>query len=222
MSAAARTTSGACTRRGVLGMVAAGLTGLASGPAAAGSYEDFFRSIYRDDPRGVTTLLLRGFDPNTLDPNGRSAMHLALRLESYRAAEALVSGPGFEVDAQNASGETPLMLAALKGQLRLCQRLAERGAAINRPGWSPLHYAASAPETTAVIDWLLSQGAAVNARSTNGSTPLMMAARYGSFDAVDRLLQAGADQWLINQQGQSAADFARTAGRDELAARLMR
>jgi len=38
------------------------------------------------------------------------------------------------------------MMAALRGSLEWTQRLIERGAAINRDGWTPLHYAASGPE----------------------------------------------------------------------------
>ncbi|HSO45918.1 MAG TPA: hypothetical protein VLQ47_10435, partial [Rhodoferax sp.] len=36
----------------------------------AGSYEDFFNAIKQDDAAQVSTLLSRGFDPNTLDPTG--------------------------------------------------------------------------------------------------------------------------------------------------------
>jgi ankyrin repeat protein len=60
----------------------------------------------------------------------------------------------------------------------------------------------------------------VDARSPNGSTPLMMAARYGSEASVDLLLARGANPKLRNQRDLSAADFARMDGRDALAQRL--
>jgi ankyrin repeat protein len=48
----------------------------------------------------------------------------------------------------------------------------------------------------------------------------MMAARYGALDAAPLLLKRGANPALRNQVGLSAADFARGAERDALAARL--
>lgn len=185
----------------------------------AGAYEDFFRAIRRDDPRAIISLLLRGFEADTRDEAGRTGLQLALLVESYRAADALLSAPTIAVDAANPNDETPLMLAALKGELALCERMVARGAQINRAGWTPLHYAASGPNVR-VVDWLLSQGAVVDAVSPNGSTALMMAAGYGSFAATERLLAAGAAPGLANRRGMRAADMARAAGRDGLAARL--
>jgi ankyrin repeat protein len=50
----------------------------------------------------------------------------------------------------------------------------------------------------------------------------MMAARYGSEDAVQLLLKRGADARLRNDLGLSAADFARQAGREALTESLLR
>ena len=70
------------------------------------------------------------------------------------------------------------------------------------------------------VKLLLSKGAPLEARSPNGSTPLMMAARYGNEEAVDALLAAGADRTAKNDLGMNASAFAASAGRDRLAARL--
>ena len=185
----------------------------------AAPVDDFFRAIRRDDSRAIISLLLRGFDANTPDAEGRSGLHLALQLDSFAAADALLAAPGIRVDLPNARDETPLMLAAIKGQLALCRRLVERGAQVNRSGWAPLHYAATAPDAS-VVDWLLSQGADVDAESANSTTPLMLAAGYGSFAAVERLLAAGAATHVSNAAGLRASDFAERAGREALAKRL--
>jgi ankyrin repeat protein len=66
----------------------------------------------------------------------------------------------------------------------------------------------------------LDKGATIEALSPNRSTPLMMAARYGSEASVDLLLARGANTRLRNDRDMNAADFARSAGRDALAARL--
>ena len=166
-----------------------------------------------DNVHSMTTLLVRGVDPNGRDAQGRSALEAALRESSGHAVDALLALPVLDVNSANAAGETPLMLAALLGQLDAVKKLAARGAQINKPGWSPLHYACSGPDE-GVIAWLLAHGAAIDARSPNGSTPLMMAARYGAMDSAGLLLSSGADVNLRNEQGLQALDFARAAGRE--------
>lgn len=176
----------------------------------------------QNDRAGVLmNLLLRGTDPNQRDAHGNTALHVAVREESEHALQALLKHPGTDVGAINQAGETPLMLAAIKGRLDWCQLLVKRGALINEPGWSALHYAAAGPEA-AVVRWLLQQGAKVDARSPNGTTPLMMAAGYGGPTGVELLLAAGADPSARNDQQLDAAEFARRAGNEDLEAKLKR
>jgi ankyrin repeat protein len=187
--------------------------------AQAGAYEDFFKGVEMDLADNVTELLQRGFDPNAADANGSVALLLALKNESPKVFDVLMAHPAIKIDTPNAHGETPLMLAALRGSVQACQRLIDRGAQVNRDGWTPLHYAASGPSAEAV-KLLLARGAKVDAPSPNGSTPLMMAARYGTEDAVSALLAQKADPALRNERNMNAADFARSAGRDKLATRI--
>ena len=192
---------------------------LAVSGVKAGSYEDFFQAVNRDDGRTVSALIKRGFDPNSRDPQGQTALHLALRDESPSTAEAVWASPELDVNAHNSSGETPLMLAALRGNLSWAERLLARGAKVHQDGWSPLHYAATGPEAK-LVAMLLDRGAPINATSPNRSTPLMMAARYGSENSVDLLLARGADRSRINDLNQSAVDFARMGERPFLEPRL--
>ncbi len=185
----------------------------------AGVYEDFFKAVELDNAGTVTLLLARGFDPNTPDPAGQVGLFLALRGGAPKVGRALVEHADTKIDTPNAAGETPLMMAALRGSLEWTQRLVERGAQINRSGWTPLQYAASGPEPK-VVGYLLDRGAAIDAAASNGSTALMMAARYGNEDSVTLLLARGADVRLRNQRDMSAADFARGAEREALANRL--
>jgi ankyrin repeat protein len=189
--------------------------------AIAGSYEDFFRAVEVNDGSVIRALVQRGFDANSRDPKGQTGLILALRGGSFAAADALLKAPDLDVNALNDAGESALMMAALKGQADWSQRLIERGASIDKQGWSPIHYAATGPDTT-IVKLLLDKGAPIDARSPNGSTPLMMAAQYGAEASVDLLLQRGADPQLRNERGLSAADFARLAKREALAARLER
>lgn len=175
--------------------------------ARSGAYEDFFKAVQFDNVRVVQSLLQRGFDPNTVNPEGVPALMLAVREPSLKVAELLASWPQTRTEVRNASDESPLMLAALKGYLPLVKKLVDNDADVNKPGWTPLHYAATGGHVP-IIEYLLDQSAYIDAESPNGTTPLMMAAMYGSPEAVKSLIQAGADLTLKNQLGMTALDFA--------------
>ena len=165
-----------------------------------------------DDARSVQSLLQRGFDPNTVNPEGVPALMLALRVPAPKVADVLVGWPQTKVEVRNAQDESPLMLAALRGQLDLVKKLVERDADVNKTGWTPLHYAATGGHVP-VIEFLLEHSAYIDAESPNGTTPLMMAAMYGSPEAVKHLIQAGADLQIKNGANMTALDFAQRGNR---------
>ena len=189
--------------------------------AFAANYDsvDFFRAINVDNPDAVSRMLAAGLDPNQLDTHGQPALIVALQAESPKSAKVLMEAKGVDIDVRNHAGETPLMMAALKSQPALAAELVAHGAAVQKDGWTPLHYAATGGNVE-IVKLLLSKGATLEARSPNGSTALMMAARYANEGAVDALLAAGADRSAKNDLGMDAAAFAASAGRDKLAARL--
>ncbi|QLA83698.1 ankyrin repeat domain-containing protein [Acidovorax sp. JMULE5] len=212
-----------CHRRNALATLA---LGLAAPGIWAGAYEDFFVAILRDDDAAIAALLRRGFDPNTRDPKGQVGLTIALQNGSSKAFAALLASSQVNVEARNAQDESPLMMAALKGNLEAVKALLARDADVNKTGWAPLHYAASAGsrQHVAIIALLLENHAYIDASSPNGTTPLMMAAQYGSNEAVQLLLDEGADPTLKNQLGLTAADFAlrvsRTESADKIAAAI--
>lgn len=190
-------------------------------PANAGAYDDFFVAIIRDDVGSLRKLLDQGMDPNSRDPKGQPALAVAIRRESPRALQLLLTRPAIDVNALNGAGESALMLAAIAGDLDACTSLLERGAQIDKPGWAPLHYAASGPDPR-IVRLLLDRGASIDAEAPNGSTALMMAAQHGPEATIELLLARGADTQRRNQRGLQAVDLAEQAGRDWLVERLQK
>ena len=108
-----------------------------------------------------------------------------------------------------------------KGQKEYVDLLLARDAAVNKPGWAPLHYAATNGHIS-IMKQLLEQHAFIDAQSPNGTTPLMMAAMYGSAEAVKLLLDEGADIAMKNQLGMTALDFAKRGNRPDAVEMLTR
>ena len=190
-----------------------------AGFSHAGAFDRFFQAAKNDDESAIVGLTLRSFDLNIVDERGETALLIAVRNGSDKVVNFLLKQPSVKVEARNPSGESPLMLAALQGKLEIATRLIQRKAEVNKTQWTPLHYACSNPQPSsdAMVRLLLEHHAYIDAESPNRSTPLMMAARYGHAGLVALLLEEGADPLLRNEQGLTALDFARQAGRDEQA-----
>ncbi|MCC7006739.1 MAG: ankyrin repeat domain-containing protein [Ottowia sp.] len=166
------------------------------------------RAVTFNGDRQVKNLLAEGLNPNTRDENGNPILLVALREDAFRVATVLVADPHIDINATNTYDETALMLASLKGQFALVKDMVLiRHAHVNRTDWTPLHYAATTGQQD-ISRFLIAQGAAVDAKSPNGTTPLMMAVRSGHIHLVKLLLDAGADVFLKNEANLVAADFA--------------
>ncbi len=188
--------------------------------AVADSFEAFFTAAKRNDASSISQLLARGFDANTINADGEHALLIAVREESSEVVQVLLRQPKLKPDARNNLGETPLMIAALKGREDWVNALLRLDADVNKTGWTPLHYAATGGHAQ-LVKQLLEQHAYIDAESPNKSTPLMMAAMYGNAETVKLLLNEGADWRLKNDKGMTALDFAVNGQRPD-AAKLLR
>ena len=188
--------------------------------SAAGALPDpvtFTNSMELGDVRQAEQWLDAGLPPDYLGNRIGSGLMIGAwegKLELMR----LFISRGADIDQLNANGESALALAAWRGQLAAVKWLLERGARINAPDrkWSALHYAVFSGHG-AVADYLIEQGADINARSTNGSSVLMMAVYEGHQDLARKLIEKGADRTPKNDWGDGALDWAMRQNRLEIA-----
>lgn len=196
---------------------------LGFGTAHAASGEQvaqFFRAVQTDDARTVKSMLGTVIDPNQPNPvGGEPALVLATREGSMSVLAALLDYPATHVDATAMNGNTALMMAAFKHNMPAVEALLAKGAAVNRKGWTALHYAAASGDNK-IAGLLLKKGARVDAVSPLASgayTPLMMAAREGHDSTALLLIDSGANPRLTNSEGLTPVQLAERAGKDYVA-----
>lgn len=90
--------------------------------------------------------------------------------------------------------------------MEIIEILTDNGANINASDLNkktPLHRAALTPQniTLEPLKFLIEKGTNVNAQDVNGNTPLFIAASYNNTDAVNLLINAGADVTIRNRDG---------------------
>ena len=128
-------------------------------------------------------------------------------LEGVMAALA----QGGRVDVRNSQGGTPLHAAARSGHTNICGLLLAHCSDVNEidpdTKYTALHYAAVGGHV-AVVEALLSWGAAVDQQNHGGSTPLHLACQEGHLPCVLALLKAGASVTLPRQGGSIAIHIA--------------
>jgi ankyrin repeat protein len=174
----------------------------------AGQISDFANAAKFNNVSEVQSLLAKGVSPNTVDANGNPMLILAIKDQSTKVIDLLLGNPNIDVDLSNKSGETPLMIASIEGNLPLVKTLVLKNKAlIDHISWTPLHYACARGHLD-VAQFLIANGAIVDSMSLGDTTPLMMAVQSGNEQLVKLLLDKGADLQLRNSQGLTAIDIA--------------
>ncbi len=201
-------------RLGAVAMAVASVTGAA--PAAPRVQDQdavtFFRAAQVNNAATIKPLLARGLDPNVREPErGETGLIVALRNDAMDVFKLLLAQPKIQLEAHAGNGNTALMMAAFKKNKPAVLALIGKGAQVNRPGWTALHYAAAAGDIE-IIRLLLEHHAYIDAESPTKVTPLMLAAREGQEEAVKVLLEEGADASLRDSGFRlDAAEFAEKA-----------
>jgi uncharacterized protein len=192
----------------------------AFGQAQESSVARYVQAAQRDDVSILGRLSQLGLNIDSRDGLGNNLLMLAIREKAEQLALAILLNPRWadsrRLEQENRLGESALMLAAHRGMISVASRLIELGAQTNREGWGPIHYAATTGQTE-MIRLLLDHHAYIDAVSPNGSSALMMAARFRHATVARLLVQLGADPTLINDSGMSAKLYANENQDNDLA-----
>ena len=209
--------------------LALAVSALLAAPTAFGQSADTSASAlhwaaHRHDVGAVKRLLSEGADPNLANRFGFTPLHEAAIARNAEMLELMLDAGG-DANATFGEGETVLMTAARAGDVESVRALLAHGglpdATENWHGQTALMWAAIENHAE-VVQLLLDAGAEVDRASTKhdwvkisysegnvpktrdfgGLTALQFAARNGSLEAVEKLLDAGADASLAEPQYQ--------------------
>src|SRR5262245_5060151 len=181
-------------------------------------------AVYHDDVAEVRRLLKAGANVSLANNYGATPMSLAAEVGNAEIIKLLLEA-GADVESPNPDGQTALLAVARTGNVPAAELLVKHGAKVDaREKWggqTALMWA-SARRQPQMMQFLISKGADVNARSidrdyqrhvtaegrpksldSGGFTPLLYAARENCRACVDVLLRNKADINLPDPDGVS-------------------
>ncbi|XP_052662553.1 NF-kappa-B inhibitor epsilon [Harpia harpyja] len=180
-------------------------------------------AVYLEQPSVIQALIHKGVNPGLQDRNGNTPLHLACEQQRLRCAQQLLQGTALtegpaqphghhqDLQLQNWQGLACLHISTLKGNIQMMSLLLESGANIDvregTSGKTPLHLAVECHNRRAV-QFLLRNGAYVDAQMYNGCTPLHLAVGRKDAAIATILSHSGADTLLRNMENETAQDLA--------------
>ena len=176
-------------------------------------------------------------DVNKADPDGNTPLLLAVMQDHVPSIKVLLDAH-VDTEGLGPEGYRPLAVAIVEDKYEAAKALVDGGAKVNVPGGpeaiTPLMEAAAQkapalgavflPDSTRPVDVgraLLEHGADINAKSTSGITPLMVAATHNNAPMIGLLIEAGADGTAKNNEGKTAHDLAVLNGNLEAAQAIL-
>ncbi|XP_065586170.1 M-phase phosphoprotein 8 isoform X3 [Cyrtonyx montezumae] len=163
--------------------------------------EDFQKHLDGEDENHIST-----------EPISNTLLRDAVKSGDYMTVKmALSSSEEYNLDQEDSSGMTLVMLAAAGGHDDLLRVLIRKGAKVNgrqKNGTTALIHAAEKNFLTTVAI-LLEAGAYVNMQQSSGETALMKACKRGNSDIVRLMIESGADCNILSKHQNSALHFAK-------------
>lgn len=166
-----------------------------------------FRLSLSQSPRMVSGLLTKD-RINSPDDLGNSALHIALQEKTSPYNIRAIIDQGIRINTVDNNGRSPLRLALDLDMPETAKILADAGSdpflpAVDSKTSADLALAKGEDYVRALFS-----GKAINAKDSSANTILHLAARHGTPDTINILLELGANKALRNIAGETPADIA--------------
>ena len=179
-----------------------------------------YLAVQRGDIDQVERHIYWDSEINAPFPNGRYPLHEAANAGRIILVKLLIKN-GADLSVEDSLAYTPIDLAILSGRTQAAEVLRKAGAGFDA---SRLLLAAAKRDTEDrdVVRFLKSHGADMEARSSNGDTALLIAAKRANNRLLHHLAEQGSDINAQDAEGQTALDIATRKGSMELVGFLQR
>ena len=171
----------------------------------------------------VRRLLSLGVNPNAIDDDGETALHIAA-INGHVEVVKMLLAAGADLEVKGGIfGMTALIYATNQEHAEVAKILLSAGADVNAVGTfgSTALMNAAAGRHTEIVKMLLSAGANPNAANSNDGTALKLAAIKGRTENVKVLLDAGANPYAVDDQGRTPLIWASRNGQNEIVKMLL-
>lgn len=167
-------------------------------------------------PRIILFLIEKGAVIDAANDEGITPLQLAANMDNCEAISLLLQHCA-QIEARSLSGPTALQYAAWKGHWIAFDLLLIGGADINvwnKQGETLLHEQSRHSSNASVVTKLLNQGANIEARTSQGYTPLQCAAIHGNKTMFNLLLERGARIEIETAKGETILHLTPPANQD--------
>ncbi|XP_028779283.1 potassium channel AKT1 [Neltuma alba] len=146
----------------------------------------------RDDDLLLHQLLKRGSDPNEVDKNGRTSLHIAASRGNEHCVVLLLEY-GADPNRKDLNGNIPLWEAMLGGHESVVKLLIDNGGDLSCADVGQMACSAVEQNNLELLKEIIRYGGDVTQPRSNGTTALHTAVCDGNTEIVKLLLQQGAD-----------------------------
>ena len=172
----------------------------------------------------VKALLKAGCPVDVVSTTGATVLHGAAVGGSVEVMRDVLSTNKCNINALDNDGETPLSVAAVKGNteavLELIRHGAEKAIIAGKAG-TPLHQAAGLGHVS-TVKAMLKAGCPVDVVNSDGVSVLHAASMYGYVEVMAVLLSKGCDVNATDYEGNTPLDYAANGGKAKAVLKLIR
>uniref|UniRef100_A0A1X7TP59 Death domain-containing protein n=1 Tax=Amphimedon queenslandica TaxID=400682 RepID=A0A1X7TP59_AMPQE len=178
-----------------------------------------FNAVRSGNIGAVYILLTNGARADIVYKDGETLLHYASESGKVEMLELFIRRGDYDVNVSDKRKRTPLFNAVKSGSIEAVDILLTNGAktdVVSNDGVTLLHCAGESGKVEMLEFWIRRGDYDVNVKDKNNRTPLFNAVTSGSVEAVEILLDNGANTDVVDKDSKSLLHYAGESGEIEM------